>query len=117
MKRILTILALVGLVSCKSSFKCDFQKVVVNQMADGLHLVLGCSEVDAIQKDLMKWSEPLGLCDKDLQRMKGSGICAALGDMVLSAVLKGGVPQAWKCTGGLAKDQAPAIFGAICSGL
>lgn len=116
MKRALLLLPLF-LFACKTGQKpsCAIADSLAGLVVPTLATELVCKNPDAIKADLVKFVESQGYCTASLPQAPGF-ICAPLAKFAASQVINNVVPDAWQCSGGVAKDKIYEIVYNKCTG-
>ena len=143
MKQLIFMAALVSLTSCTkttttttaatptpvpaaspvpTTAACSVEQTLTSAMASGVGVALHCTNVVAIQQDLLNVTGKLNLCKISLSRAKkGTSDTGSVGDvacpMLVGALGLSGmaaIPATWGCDGGVSLQTAETQLTTLC---
>ncbi len=112
--KLITCLFLIALTGC-SIFKssvCDVGKKVVDSSSAVIATALVCKNQSAIKSDLEKMIEKVGVCKTPTNQMLD--LCTVISAGAVNLALGAGIPAAWQCEGGIAKNVLQTALEAAC---
>lgn len=99
---------------------CSIGQAVGTAVSLEIQKQLDCKNLSAIQASVYDGLVMIKVCEKKEKSLlsvesTANPICASLANVFLNVVLEKGIPSAWQCSGGLAKDKIVEVINKACA--